>query len=579
MSKKLLPALLLLFAVLIICCPESSLAQSYNQIPDDVEYQALVDLYNSTNGANWTNKTNWLQGTTSSDFANWYGVTVANGDVSNLSLIMNNLVGNIPESIGDLTKLKVLDLRENNLYGSAIPANIVNLINLQHLSLKHCNLKGSIPEDIGNLTSLTGLNFLLNHLEGPIPESVGNLINMVDMRLNHNRLTSIPESLSNLSKLEILYLNNNQLAGPLPGNLGNLKNIKYFNVSANFLSGAIPASIVNLTGASNLLLQHNQFSDTIPLLPNGNVVVNINLSYNKLEGVIPEYICQLKNVRTLNLGVNNLEGEIPECIGSMTGLSYFYANSNKLTGGIPQSILSIPTLRHLKLSANMLTGQIPSSLFSKNIYQITLNDNQLTGPLPEFGNVSIQYLFLQNNNFTGAVPTSIINLSQLIHLRIYGNELTSFPSFTAHPLKTGLKMEVHDNSLGMSSIEYNLTGPGQHPFKFFTYLNQSPPPPQTIAAIQGQPITLTSDDNAPHNHYQWQESINGTWTDIVGATSISYTIAEPAEGDSYRCKLTNDWVTDLTLYSQRFNVTVEGSPTPEAPADLVKNRPTDELGH
>ncbi|MDZ7876198.1 MAG: hypothetical protein U5L45_00930, partial [Saprospiraceae bacterium] len=40
---------------------------------------ALVDLYNSTNGANWTNKWNLAQPMTS-----WYGITLTNGRVTRI---------------------------------------------------------------------------------------------------------------------------------------------------------------------------------------------------------------------------------------------------------------------------------------------------------------------------------------------------------------------------------------------------------------------------------------------------------------------------------------------------------------
>jgi len=39
---------------------------------------ALVDLYNSTDGPNWYNQTNWL---TSKPVSKWYGIKVANSRV------------------------------------------------------------------------------------------------------------------------------------------------------------------------------------------------------------------------------------------------------------------------------------------------------------------------------------------------------------------------------------------------------------------------------------------------------------------------------------------------------------------
>jgi len=52
------------------------------------DYNALVALYNSTNGANWTDNTNWL---TNADVSTWYGVTVSGDRVTGISLNSTNL--------------------------------------------------------------------------------------------------------------------------------------------------------------------------------------------------------------------------------------------------------------------------------------------------------------------------------------------------------------------------------------------------------------------------------------------------------------------------------------------------------
>lgn len=71
------------------------------------ERTALIDLYNSTNGANWTTKTNWCS---DKPLGEWYGVTTdADGHVIEIDLSRNNLVGKIPNSIGNLTSLTYLN--------------------------------------------------------------------------------------------------------------------------------------------------------------------------------------------------------------------------------------------------------------------------------------------------------------------------------------------------------------------------------------------------------------------------------------------------------------------------------------
>src|SRR5450631_1312528 len=74
---------------------------SHAQATNFQDSLALVDIYNSTNGNNWTNNSGWLQG----PVTNWFGVTLTGTRVGGLALGRNNLVGTIPFTIGNLTSL------------------------------------------------------------------------------------------------------------------------------------------------------------------------------------------------------------------------------------------------------------------------------------------------------------------------------------------------------------------------------------------------------------------------------------------------------------------------------------------
>ena len=77
-------------ASLVFLSVDNALAQG--SVAED--RAALVALYNATDGANWTNNTNWLS---NGALSAWHGVTTdANGLVRFLSLVQNALSGTIP---------------------------------------------------------------------------------------------------------------------------------------------------------------------------------------------------------------------------------------------------------------------------------------------------------------------------------------------------------------------------------------------------------------------------------------------------------------------------------------------------
>lgn len=175
----------------------------------------LIALYDATNGDNWTNNTNWC---TDAPLSEWYGVTLdySQERVQYIHLSYNNLLGRIPEEIGNLTELYTLDLSGNTLTGE-IPSSIGNMHILGYLYLNNNQLTGSIPQEIGNLSDLRACYIYENQLMGNIPSEFGNLINLEYCYLFGNQLTGeVPETLSRLTKLQTMDFSDNMLGGDLP---------------------------------------------------------------------------------------------------------------------------------------------------------------------------------------------------------------------------------------------------------------------------------------------------------------------------------------------------------------------------
>jgi len=322
-----------------------------NYSPLQQDSLALVALYDSTNGANWTDNTNWLSGPVST----WYGITVTNGRVTEIKLPDNNLTGSLPPEIGSLTNLIVFKPSANQLTGS-IPTEIGNLTNLNELDFGANQFTGSIPSDVSNLTNLIFLSFASNQLTGSIPAEISILIN-----------------------LTYLDFNNNQLTGSIPTEIGNLPNLQYLNFSQNQLSGSLPTEISNLTNLGNLDFHENQ-----------------------ITGSIPTEIGNLINLFFLDFSSNQLTGSIPSEIGNLTnleqGLSLW---NNQLTGSIPAEIENLTSLQNLELNDNQLSGYIPVAIGNLTYLKtFCLHNNQFTD-LPNLSTLdSLDDLRIENNKFT-----------------------------------------------------------------------------------------------------------------------------------------------------------------------------------
>ncbi|KAL4637615.1 hypothetical protein ACB092_03G089500 [Castanea dentata] len=85
------------------------------------------------------------------------------------------------------------------------------------IDLSSNRFEGQVPEDIGCLKGLHLLNLSNNVLIGRIPSSIGNLTELESLDFSQNRLSGeIPQQLLQLTFLEFFNASNNHLTGPIP---------------------------------------------------------------------------------------------------------------------------------------------------------------------------------------------------------------------------------------------------------------------------------------------------------------------------------------------------------------------------
>lgn len=250
-------------------------------------------------------------------------------------------ISSLPDEIGHMTTLKVLDLYDN--YLSAIPATIsrctalvkLHLANNEFMSFPRevCTLTNlrclvlgdnaipSIPAEIGNLRALTKLDMQQCNVVGALPEEICLCVNLEELDLAANRIERIPTNFSNLTALRVLRLGGNGLT--VPSNIGrliNLKELAVVNTPSSYATGpssyatgpeCLPADFCNLTS-----LQH------------------LRLVYTGLA-TLPDDIGRLSNLVSLNLGYNCLT-TLPVSIGLLQSLTWVSFVNNRLTTMPPE---------------------------------------------------------------------------------------------------------------------------------------------------------------------------------------------------------------------------------------------------
>ncbi|CAA6662526.1 unnamed protein product [Spirodela intermedia] len=189
------------------------------------------------------------------DIAEAFGV---HPELRYLELTGNQLTGELSPDWGRCVKLESLLLGGNRITGK-IPS-------MFSLNLSHNQISGEIPPAIGDLSELQQLDLSGNRLLGLIPAQLGALDKLQALDLSDNNLTGrIPDELGNLVSLQILLdLSNNSLSGPIPSNLGKLINLEVLNVSHNHLSGSIPNSFSGMVSLNSVDFSYNNLTGRVP---------------------------------------------------------------------------------------------------------------------------------------------------------------------------------------------------------------------------------------------------------------------------------------------------------------------------
>lgn len=370
--------------------------------------------------------------------------------------LANLQVTSLPEIIGDLDNLKILNIRESAI--ETLPESFGNLKNLTELYALNSKLK-ILPESFGELRNLEYLELKYTQITS-LPESFGKLQNLKKAEISCNPLTTLPESFGELRNLKKADLNNNQL-NSLPESLSNLKKLERIDLKLNKLT-FLPESIGYLENVIELHAENNQLTSLPNTIEGMKALEWLDLSNNNLTS-LPSSLKKLDNLKTISLNGNNLDS-IPEFLTELKSLqnfgfsgkdvNYYRANMDVIKK-LREKNVSIPRLPPIfwfyyrKIPENLIellpqicSRQSPRLIIDATIsetedFYVYVEENKIVGfnivnqyikNLPDnFGDFrDLKFLNLTRNKIS-SLPSSIGNCVNLEVVNLSNNQVTELP--------------------------------------------------------------------------------------------------------------------------------------------------------
>lgn len=323
-------------------------------MPTNWANYSIVDIINLSG--------NYLTGTISATFRTHAEIEY---------FIMNNnlFTGTIPEELGNFTSLEAIDLFANLLTGT-VPQSFANLHRLTNFSVEYNFLSGSLHGvfNATKQTRLTSLTVNNNQFTGAIPDEVFRLpelhlfiaaVNcftesLTDSICTGYNLTTVSIDGPNtapacrrpfLSAFSSAYVPKYVSEAQLPSCVFQMPKLETLHLSANGLTGTLPADIVISPRLTVLALSHNILTGSIPTNFQVHPWSSLYLAYNKLGGTMQS-----------DLGRNASSG-------AALPMALHIAN-NRISGGVPPSVRALvnvsvlgTNLVHCDLSSSDLPQQ------------------------------------------------------------------------------------------------------------------------------------------------------------------------------------------------------------------------------
>ncbi|EER44764.1 leucine rich repeat domain-containing protein [Histoplasma capsulatum H143] len=232
-----------------------------------------------------------------------------------------------PESEGDwLQRLRSLNLSHNQLDVEAFEI-ITEISALTDLKLANNKLGGSLTSTIGALSKLEVLDLRENGLT-ELPDALSDLTTLRILNVAENQLTSIPfDALKALPLVEI-NAQKNRLQGHLvPASITRFETLQILNVTSNFLESLSLGETLELPNLQQLSIDANRIK-ALPNISTWKSLLTLTAEDNAICS-LPEGFLQLENIKVVEFTGNNIT-TLDEKLSLLENLISFRIANNPL---------------------------------------------------------------------------------------------------------------------------------------------------------------------------------------------------------------------------------------------------------
>ncbi|XP_038211120.1 protein artichoke-like [Zerene cesonia] len=349
--------------------------------------------------------------------AGFFGSTNFDSRVKEIKAIGNKWTYLEESCLRYYTKTLSLDLSYNNVkYVKNLAFK--SLVNLQHLNLSHNAIEDILPYSLiqyeSRQTELRDIDLSYNSIRNISTGAFQYMTNLKELYLDHNEIAVLGDDIFvNLKSLNRLHLQFNNIS-TLSMSLINLASLEYLDLSNN--------NILKVNGFELNRLQN---------------LININMSYNRLESIESNCFSQALNLNSVDLSNNKIRSDLEYVMFlNNVNLRYLDLENNNITK-MQDDVFKHTILSYVNLKGNNINITISKSTFAGLVNVTELN----------FYNQSI--MNLEENAFS--------SMTSLLHLNLSRNRINSIHNSSFSMDNTLLSLDLSYNNISqIDFLRYSL---------------------------------------------------------------------------------------------------------------------------